>query len=93
VSTTTDVPQTPGTRHHQDAPPSLAVRAPTAMDQVELRDLAHRLGEAVPAQPVVVAAVRGRVVAAQSVRTGVVVFDGAEAGPAVRAALREHAAA
>ena len=54
------------------------------VDTVELRDLAHRLGEPVPAQPVVVAAVGGRVVAGLSVRTGVLVFDPPEAGPAVR---------
>ncbi|MDO9409462.1 hypothetical protein [Patulibacter sp.] len=72
-------------------PPEVAVRAPTAMDQVELRDLAHRLGETVPAQPVVVAAVDGRVVAGLSVATGVVVFDARDAGPDVRAELHRLA--
>lgn len=66
----------------------IAVREPTAMDQLELRDLAHRIGEPVPPQPVVVAAVDGQVVAGRSVPTGVVVFDPAHAPAPVRDALR-----
>jgi hypothetical protein len=61
------------------------------MDQVELRDLAHRVGEPVPEQPVVVAAVDGQVVAAHSVPTGIVVFDPAHAPAPVRDALRRFA--
>lgn len=66
---------------------TVAMRSPTAMDQLELRDLAHRLGEVVPEQPVVVAAVDGRLVAALSVRTGVLVYDREDAPACVRDAL------
>jgi hypothetical protein len=68
--------------------PSLVLRAPTAMDQIELRGLAHRQGEVVPEQPVVVAAVDGRLVAARSIRTGVLVYDRDGAPAHVRDALR-----
>lgn len=67
---------------------AVALRVPTAMDQIELRGLAHRLGEAVPEQPVVVAAVDGRLVAARSVGTGVLVYDRDGAPAHVRDALR-----
>lgn len=66
----------------------VALRAPTAMDQIELRGLAHRVGEAVPEQPVVVAAVDGRLVAARSVRSGVLVYDRDGAPAHVLNALR-----
>ncbi|WP_028721344.1 hypothetical protein [Patulibacter americanus] len=72
----------------EPSPGDIAVRTPTAMDQLELRDLAHRVGEPVPEQPVVVAAVDGQVVAGRSVPTGVVVFDPAHASAPVRDALR-----
>lgn len=68
----------------------VALRAPTAMDQLELRALAHRQGEAVPEQPVVVATVDGRLVAARSIRTGVLVFDQEGAPAHVRDALRAY---
>lgn len=78
-------------KHPVAATSSVATRAPTAMDQVELDALARRVGEAVPEQPVVVAAVDGRLVAARSVRTGVTIADDGEDGPAARAALRAGA--
>ncbi|MFA4929956.1 MAG: hypothetical protein WC558_15675 [Patulibacter sp.] len=74
------------TDHPAEAP--VALRSPTAMDQLELVALAHRLGETVPEQPVVVAAVDGRLVAARSVRTGVLVYDRDGAPAPVRDALR-----
>lgn len=75
------------TDHPADAAP-VALRAPTAMDQIELRALVHGLGEVVPEQPVVVATVDGRLVAARSVRTGVLVYDRDGAPAHVRDALR-----
>lgn len=81
------------TETHPTIAPQMPVtlRAPTAMDQLELRDLARRVGEVVPEQPVVVAAVGGSVLAARSLRSGVVVFDDRDDSPALRAAL--HAVA
>lgn len=73
------------------SPPAVATRTPTAMDQVELDALARRIGEAVPEQPVVVAAVDGRLVAARSVRTGVTIAERTEDGPVASAALRARA--
>lgn len=81
------------TEIHPPIPDQIPVtlRSPTAMDQLELRDLARRAGEVVPEQPLLIAAVDGNVVAARSLRSGVLVFDDRDDSPAQRAAL--HAVA
>jgi len=64
--------------HADPQPPadaSLMLRPPTAMEQLEVGALARRLGEPVPAQPILVAVRDGRVVAARSVPTGILLLD------------------
>lgn len=62
--------------------PSTAWHEPSAMELLEVRDLAHRLGEPVPRAPVLVAERDGRIVAARSERTGLLVVDPNHGPPA-----------
>ncbi len=55
---------------------------PTALELLEVRDLAHRLGEPVPRAPVLVAEREGRIVAARSERSGLLLVDPHQGPPA-----------
>lgn len=67
--------------------PAVTVRPATAMDHVELQALARRVGDEVPAAPVVVAADHERVVGGRSARTGVTILA-PDVTPGARRALR-----